>query len=142
VTARVAWLGCAVALVAGTARADDGASPKHAARHCPVTWIVVGAGTLAAVSVGTTIGAVVAQHDAVAIRDQLPAGNVDPSRVAAYNSDVSARDGLRAAAVVTGAAAIVGFGVAAGVYWHERRMARVVPIVGAHEAGVGVTARF
>ena len=138
----IARVACVIAMLAGSARADDGAPPKHAARHCPVPWIVVGASTLAAVSVGTTIGAFVAQHDALAIRDQLPAGNVDPSRVAAYNADTSTRDALRTAAVLTGAAAVIGFGIAGGLYWREVRAARVVPVVGAHEAGVGIAARF
>jgi hypothetical protein len=144
VIARVASLACAVAALAGTARGEPAAAGEPARRHCTcaVPWIVVGASTLAAVAVGTTIGAVVAQHDALAIRDQLGAGNVSPARIADYNSDASLRDGLRAAAVVTGAAAVVGFGVAAGVYWRERRAARLVPVVGAHDAGIAITARF
>lgn len=82
-----------------------------------VPWVAGGAGVLALTSVGTLIGALVAQGNAETIRGTLGAGNVTPAQRDAYNSDVHARDDLRAAALATGAGSLVALGVAAALYW-------------------------
>ncbi len=103
-----------------------------------VPWAVGTASGFAIVAATSMIGAFVAQHEALAIRDRLPAGNVGPNDVADYASDTHWRDDLRATAFATGAATLLSLGVAAALYWFDEpqiKAARLVPL-SAHDASL------
>jgi hypothetical protein len=109
-------------------------------RRRAVPWVLGGAGVAAVASIGTGIAAYVEQRDALAVLDRANSpGNVDPSQVAAYDTDRSRRDALVTAAAVTGGATVLAAIVGLALYQFDEP---VVPIATLNGAGAVVTGRF
>jgi hypothetical protein len=115
------------------------------ARRRAVPWVVLGAGTLAAVAAVAGGGAIYWNSDAKEQRDLLLLGDQDPSVLASYNNSRSRRDtALTGVWVMGGAAVAVGL-TAVWLYYFDSPSAegvRVVPAATESSAGAVISRRF
>jgi hypothetical protein len=117
-------------------------------RRRAVPWVAIGAGAAATACIATTALAFYYQHEAGLIYDRTrTSGNVDPTSQiqGAYNDDRNARDSFRAAAWITGGAAIATAGVAVLLYRFddpEPVTSHVVPVIAPGGGAAVITGRF
>ncbi len=117
-------------------------------RRRAAPWVLGGAGALTIMATITGIAAVVADGNAIDVRDRIAGGNASPTLADDYDQQVRLRDDLKTSALVFGASALVAGAVGFGLLLFDQpgpariEKFELAPLAGRGTAGVTAIRRF
>jgi hypothetical protein len=118
-------------------------SPTSQRRTVP--WLVIGGSIVAAVAITTGAVALYEDHQAAGLETQRETIGIDTDQLGSLRHDTRLRDGFDDAMWISAGAAVVAGATAAALYYFDTpapRETTLVPVAGAHGAGISLVGKF